>query len=73
MLKLLIFWCTRRSETGAHSDQFLLHINSRRGIVPVPLPRRRAGPGRGRGAARAAAGGSGKFPRKPLDGRDAAV
>ena len=30
MLKLLIFWCTRRSETGAHSDQFLLHINNAR-------------------------------------------
>lgn len=28
MLKLLIFWCTRRSGTGAHSDQSLLHINS---------------------------------------------
>lgn len=27
MLKLLIFWCTRRSGTGAHSDQSLLHIN----------------------------------------------
>lgn len=28
MLKLLIFWCTRRSGTGAHSDQSLLHINT---------------------------------------------
>ena len=28
MLKLLIFRCTRRSEAGAHSDHFLLHINS---------------------------------------------
>ena len=30
MLKLLIFRCTRCSETGAHSDHFLLHINRRR-------------------------------------------
>ena len=28
MLKLLIFRCTRCSETGAHSDHFLLHINT---------------------------------------------
>ena len=28
MLKLLIFRCTRCSETGAHSDHFLLHINN---------------------------------------------
>lgn len=28
MLKLLIFRCTRCSETGAHSDHFILHINS---------------------------------------------
>lgn len=27
MLKLLTFRCTRRSEAGAHSDHFLLHIN----------------------------------------------
>lgn len=27
MLKLLIFRCTRCSETGAHSDHFILHIN----------------------------------------------
>ncbi|WP_239462481.1 MGMT family protein [Enorma phocaeensis] len=40
MLKLLIFRCTRCSETGAHSDHFLLHINNalhsnpRPGVVP---------------------------------------
>lgn len=28
MLKLLTFRCTRRSEAGAHSDHFLLHINN---------------------------------------------
>lgn len=48
MLKLLIFWCTRRSGTGAHSDQSLLHINiglpaARYGTSgPSPRPRRAA-------------------------------
>lgn len=32
MLKLLIFRCTRCSETGAHSDHFILHINSEEGM-----------------------------------------
>lgn len=60
MLKLLIFRCTRCSETGAHSDHFLLHINTpvpRRALacalgkpsmleIPPPdLPPRRAGRG----------------------------
>ena len=27
MIKLLNSWCTRCSETGAHLDHFLLHIN----------------------------------------------
>ena len=29
MLKLLIFRCTRYSDSGVHSDQFILHINKR--------------------------------------------
>lgn len=34
MLKLLIFRCTRCSETGAHSDHFILHINRGYDLLP---------------------------------------
>ena len=29
VIKLLNSWCTRCSEAGAHSDHFLLHINTK--------------------------------------------
>ena len=45
MLKLLIFRCTRCSETGAHSDHFLLHINN--AFRSERPPRRQAAAGAG--------------------------
>ena len=36
MLKLLISRCARCSKTGAHSDHFLLHINTRRMQARLP-------------------------------------
>ena len=35
MLKLLISRCARCSKTGAHSDHFLLHINTRREAASI--------------------------------------